>query len=206
MADQNPQSGEQQTAPPTEGQQSGEPTEGQSQEPTQQSRTPEDIEAYWKNRQSQEASAAAAREKVLRDQLAAAEARVKEGEVKASAKDAADQTEVERLRALNAELQKQMEQQAAQATAETRKAKYPNAAENLEDNILVSMDEANLAALNEKLKVNVSGGASTGTMLDANQAARPQSGASKPLDEMTSGELKAQLEAQSESFVESLKR
>lgn len=207
MAEQTaPQSGQGEATPPaTEGQTTGEQSAAQSQEvaPSRDDRTPEDVEAYWKNRQSSEAAAFAAKEKALRDEIAALSSRVKDSEVKAATKDAADQTEVERLRQLNQSLTEQLEQTQKAAVAETRKAKYPNAAENLEDGILVSMDEANLAALNEKLKVNISGG--TNTRIDANQPPRSQPGASKPSSEKTAEELKADLASMSEAFAASLK-
>lgn len=197
------------TPPATESAPAGEQQSTPPQEdvaPSRDDRSPAEVEAFWKNRQSSEAAAFAAKEQALRNEIASLSSQVKEREVKASAKDAADQTEVERLRQLNQTLNEQLEQTKQQAVAETRKAKYPDAAENLEDTVLTQMDEANLAALNARLKVNVSGGSTQGNTIDPNQAARPAAGGQKPLSEQTSEELKAQLAAQSESFVDSLKR
>ena len=186
--------GEQQSTPP------------QDVAPSRDDRSPAEVEAFWKNRQSSEAAAFAAKEQALRNEIANLTGKVKESEVKGAAKDAADQTEVERLRQMNQTLTEQLEQTKQSAVAETRKAKYPEAAENLEDSLLTQMDEANLAALNARLKVNVSGGSNQGNTIDPNQAARPAAGGQKPLNEQTSEELKAQLASQSESFVDSLKR
>jgi len=207
VADSTPQTGQGEATPPADTSEQAESQSAESQEvaPSRDDRSPEEIEAYWKKRQSQEASAFSAKEQALRQQIADLTSQVKTREVESAKKDAADQTEVERLRQMNQTLQEQMEQMQRQTVAETRKAKYPSAAENLDDTILVSMDEANLAALNEKLKVNISGGTQTNQRIDANQPARTPPGGSKPSSEKTAAELKADLEALGPAFAESLK-
>lgn len=201
MADENTsQSGEQQQ---TSDQQPTGETEGGSQESEQQNRTPEDVEAYWKNRQSQEARAAAEREKVLREQLSQAQAAAKAAEAKATGTSSAANTEVEVLRQQNENLSRELEQTKQSALIETRKAKYPFASADIDEKAIAIMDEASLAGLNEKLKPT----GSSGTRIDPSQAGRPTSGgAPKALNEKTAAELRADLAAQSGEWAEAIKR
>lgn len=193
------------TTPPTDGKPAETP-DAKLPEPPNPARTSvEEVEAYWKNRQSQEASAHSVREQVLREQVATLEGTAKATRVDEARDTAANQTEVQRLTAENTALREQNSADKAAALTETRKAKYPFAAENIDASTLGQMDEANLAGLNEKLKPSSTGGISPTAIMDANAAGRPTPSASKPLSEKTREELMSDLKAQGPAFVESFR-
>lgn len=131
--------------------------------------TPEHIESYWRNRFSQADRAHAAETKALREQVAGGTA--KQAETNAEANPLAD--EVKRLtEALQAE------------RTNTRRARYPNAAQALGEEYLATIDEARLAGLNEALSASVA------PRVDANNPARKVS-APKQSSEMSRDELLA---------------
>lgn len=188
---------------PSDGQQTGD-TGSQSQGEAQESRSPTDIEAYWKNRQSQEASAAAAREKVLREEVENLKIQVAASQAKDSKTKDAQSSETDLLRQKVGALEQELQDTRQAAVRDTRKAKYPFAAADLDDNVIALMDEANLAALNVKLAPS---GNSNFTIIDPSQAGRtPPTGATnKALRDKTTEELKADLKALGPDFVQQIR-
>jgi hypothetical protein len=151
-------------------------SEGQAEAETSGASTPEDIEAYWRKRFSNSDKAHAAEAKVLREQLAALQSG-KATEVASAESGAKEMTD------MVSRLQADLAAERAARVIDTRKAKYPAAAQALGDEVIVQMDEARLAGLNESLTV-------TAPRVDANNPARRMSG-SKPIEDMTSEEVKA---------------
>ena len=143
--------------------------------------TPEDIEAYWRNRISGSDKAHAAAEKVLRDQLAAAQGK--------PAQAASADGDVTAYRDLAKQLQTELEQERLARVTDTRTAKYPAAAEALGDTALIAqMDEARLASLNESLRQDTY----APRPVDTNNPQRVVKGP-KALADMSIEELKAHL-------------
>jgi len=87
--------------------------------------TPEDIEAYWRNRISGSDKAHAAAEKVLRDQLAAAQGK--------TAQAAPTSDDATAYKELATRLQTELETEKAARVTDTRSLKYPAAAQALGD-------------------------------------------------------------------------
>jgi len=164
--------------------------------------TPEDIEAYWRNRQSGSDKAHSEETRVLREQLAVAQAAA---DAKVEAGASSDDV-VGELRRQNADLQQQVKQTEAQRLVDTRRAMYPAAAEALADNQLVaSMDEGRLAALNVKLtdEANPPPGA---PLMDGNNPARPGNAPPKRLSDMSADELKGVMEQGSAQWLDEVRR
>jgi hypothetical protein len=112
-----------------------------------ETRSPEEIEAIWKNRVSQKDRAHAAEAKALRERAEAAEAKAaRTAEAEAEGSSDADQ-----WKAKYEASQKAVEQERTERLIEVREAKYPMAAEALEPEVLAKMDEGKLAALNARL-------------------------------------------------------
>lgn len=141
--------------------------------------TPEDIEAYWRNRISGSDKAHAAAEKVLRDQLAAAQGK--------TAQAAPTSDDATAYKELATRLQTELETEKAARVTDTRSLKYPAAAQALGDPVLIAqMDEARLASLNESLRQDAR------RPVDPNNPGRVVKGP-KALAEMSIEELKAHL-------------
>lgn len=142
--------------------------------------TPEDIEAYWRNRQSKEQIAHNAEAKVLRDQLAALQGK--------TAQTAAAPADDAVYKELATRLQTELEQERAARITDTRMAKYPAATQALGDpGLIAAMDEGRLASLNESLRQDP-----PPRGVDLNNPQRVMKGP-KSLNEMTTEELKAHL-------------
>ena len=143
--------------------------------------TPEDIEAYWRNRISGSDKAHAAAEKVLRDQLAAAQGK--------TAQAAPTSDDATAYKELATRLQTELETEKAARVTDTRSLKYPAAAQALGDPVLIAqMDEARLASLNESLRQDTY----APRPVDTNNPQRVVKGP-KALADMSIEELKAHL-------------
>jgi hypothetical protein len=147
--------------------------------------TPEEIEAEWRNRISKSDKAHAAEARVLREQLAAAQA--------AKAPEGAQPSgDVKEMADLVKRLQQEVETERAGRAIDARKSKYPAASQALGDEVLAQMDEARLAALDASLD----GDARTPRRVDLNNPARTRPAGSKSPDDMTIEELRAYLRTQ----------
>jgi hypothetical protein len=158
--------------------------------------TPEDIEAYWRKRFSNSDKAHAEETRVLRQRLAALEAQ---------AQATPGSTPPPELEARYQQMVKELQQKVAETersrVVDTRRAKYPAAAENLgDDAVIAAMDEARMAALNERLTLEA-----PTRRIDANNPAKSAAGLPKQLSEMTADELRARLEQSSNEYANALR-
>jgi hypothetical protein len=112
-----------------------------------EARSPEEIEAIWKNRVSKKDAAHDAEVKALRENLAAAE---KRATAKAAA-EAADASEADQWKARAEAAEAQVQQERQDHIREVRSTKYPHAAEALDPDVIAAMDEGKLASLNSRL-------------------------------------------------------
>lgn len=165
-------------------QQSSQP-ESQAPAPDQQQQdssgevTPEAIEQFWRNRQSQSDKAHAAEAAALRERIQQLEQSSSTGP-----RTAGDQSEDSN--ALIEQLRSQLAEEKQLRVTETRAAKYPYAAEALDEVALSQMDEGKLANINQRLAPPSFG-------VDRNNPARSRDGGQKPISEMSTQELKEHL-------------
>lgn len=174
------------------------PTEPAGDPPT--SLSVEELNAQWQHRVSQNDKAHAAEMKALRDQLSAKERA--EADARRAGEEArrAGMSEAERVAAERDALRQELEQERAQRVIDTRKAKYPHIAADLDDQAIAVMDEGRLAALDARLS---GGTAEPPSLIDPNSAGRPAPSSTK-IEEKTSEQLKADLRAQGDSFAKEL--
>lgn len=150
--------------------------------------TVEEANAYWQKRMSGKDRAAAAAEQVLREQLAAAEAKANAATTSAGQPAEGGNAEAEQLR-------KELEQERRGRAIDARKAKYPAAAAGLSDEMIAVADEAKLAALQERLADE------PGNFIAPTGPRRPAApAAGKSLDEKSVAELEADLRAASPGY------
>lgn len=149
-----------------------------------QTRTPEQVEAEWQAKQSALGRQHAATEKNLRDRIAALEA-----ESKASGSRTDAENDV--IKQENEALRKQLAEQATAHVMSLRQARYPAAAEALDKDAFVAMDEAKLAGLEARLTPEAPPQAASAVVL----ASTPPRDVTppKPASEKTSEELKRDL-------------
>jgi len=141
--------------------------------------TPEEVEAFWKNRQSNSDKAHAAEAAALREQISSLTGAAKSAPTTGQSADST---------AIVEGLQKQLAEEKQLRVVDTRAAKFPNAAKALgDDTVLAQMDEGRLASLNESLSPTAP------PRFDTNNPARQMAAGTKPLDQMTTDELKAHL-------------
>lgn len=176
--------------------------ETQQQPETSGESTPEAVEGYWRNRQSGSDKAHSEETRVLREQLATAQAAAKANVTTEQGGNEA----VAALQQQNRELQQQVQASESQRITDTRRAMYPNATEALADNQLISqMDEARLAALNTRL-TEEQGTAPPTTRVDANNPGKGSTAPPKRLSDMSTDELKQTLEDSSAAWVETIRQ
>ena len=169
--EQESQSSTEEQKPPTE-------PVAESQDEVSGESTLADVEAHWRKRVSNSDKMHAAENKVLRQQLEAAN-KSQPTESGSSGEDGSKAT----IETLTKQLAEQTEGRKVDALG----AKYPKAAEALGDgNVLASMDEARLAKLNESLTIEQP----TPLNVDPNNPPRA-TGGSKPFSEMSVKELGA---------------
>jgi hypothetical protein len=166
-------------------------------EGSQQEATVEQVEAEWRNRVSQKDRAHAAEAKTLRQQIAALEAEAKASDGRTASEQDAVKLENERLR-------KQLAERDIAYALAVRKAKYPGAADALDPEVFVAMDEAKLAGLESRLTPGAleEGPLATRTMVPA--TAPRTTAVPKPLSEKTSAELEADLARLAPDFLRQL--
>lgn len=165
------------------------PVEGAAPEEDQQPKGPQTVEeanAYWQKRMSGKDRADAEEKRVLREALAAAEARSAATAAASSNGQPATGPDPEVAR-----LQRELEQERQNRVIDTRKAKYPQAAANMSDEALAVMDEAKLAGLNARLDDGDLGG----TFIAPTSPKRPAVTPKKPDSEKTVAELQDELRA-----------
>lgn len=178
-----------QTASPTEGGEQGDTTEVVS----SGAQSVEEVEAFWRNRMSGKDKADAAEKKALREQIAALES-----QQKASPQQGGDDPREAEI----ARLKQELEQTKVMSAIETRKAKYPFAADSLDDDTLARMDEARLAGLNARLGTEAEP-QRKGSYSDPNAAQRRTQTATPPT-EKSPDDLKSDLRKYSPGFVNDL--
>ena len=161
----------------------------------QATRTPEQVEAEWQARQSALGRQHAAETQALRAQVAALEASQKDSSQRTVAENDAIKTELENTKRQLVETQRT-------ALVQTRAARFPNAADALEPDVLAAMDEAKLAGLEARLAPQVSPSAPP---LASSTPAKGSS-AAKPLSEKSIAELEADLKRYGPQFEKELGR
>lgn len=191
-----------------EGQPSGAPpagTEASQPEPqgsTTEGRSPEEVEEFWKRRQSAEAAAFAEKERVLREENTKLQRDLEAKRAAEAGAAAKDQTEVGRLQAELKAAKDALVAEQTRSTIEVRKAKYPEAATSVGDAI-AHFDEADLAALNARL-AGATGAPTPPPRIDPNTPGRPANGAAQPQTERSIEELKGDLAAMGPAFAAEL--
>lgn len=154
-------------------------------------RTVEQVEAEYRQRQAGKDRENAA----LRDELARYQTAEQQRTAAADAAKAAELGETEALK-------RQLAEERAGRVIDTRRARFPNAADALEDGVLAAMDESKLAALESRLvspqRAGIAG------YVDPNSPPRvPPNGIAAP---KTEADLRADLERLAPEFVTSLNR
>lgn len=126
--------------------------EGAADEVTNSQRTPEEIEAIWKNRIAGKDRAHAAEAATLRQQVEEANRRAAAAEARKQQEEEADMSEADQWKRKAEEAERRAEQVERQRVLDVRNAKYAAAAEHLDESALLAMDEAKLAALDARLR------------------------------------------------------
>lgn len=173
-----------------------EPTEAEVSEVTAtEPRTPEEIEAIWKNRVAGKDRAHAAETATLRQQLEQERRQREALENQRSAEQAGQLSEAEQWKQKAEAAEARAAEIEKQRILDVRTAKYGAAAEALDETVLVAMDEAKLAALNARLSGEE---APPAPVIDPNQPRRPT--ASAPSREKGIEELEADLKKYEPEF------
>lgn len=179
------------TSPPAE------PTEGEVAEVTNAERTPDEVEAIWKNRVAGKDRAHAAETAALREQIDGLNRQMQGRQTE----EAAQASESDQWKAKFEESERTRTEEARRHAVEIRTAKYAAAAEALDEATLGSMDEGKLAALNARL---TEGEAPPPPVVDPSSARRPTPGTSTAPRDRSIEELESDLQKQAPAFVESL--
>lgn len=163
---------------------------------TSGAKTPEEIEAYWRNRVSRKDAAHAAAERTLRDQIASLQA--KPAATGSDGQPGSGDSEAV------AALQRQLDEERAARIVDQRKGKYPAlVAQGVSDETFASSNEADLAKMNALADDT----AATGFMAPtAPRRSTTPPAAAKALHEKTKAELEADLRALSPAYAESLRQ
>jgi hypothetical protein len=165
-------------------------------------RTAEEVEAEWRRRVSGKDAAHAAEAKALRERLAELERAEAERRAKSDTERAANMTETERQRQRADDLERRLEEERQQRVVDTRKAKYPHIAAELDEPVLAAMDEGRLAALDARL--SPAGDRPTGNRIDPNSPPRPGGEPPRP-DRKSIADLKADLKREAPGWLASIK-
>jgi len=166
-----------------------------------QERTPEEIEAIWKNRVSQKDKAHAAESTALRSERDELNRRLQRMEAEAQARTQGELSEADAWKAKAEDAERRLQQTEQQRVIDVRLAKYPAAAEALDESVLGAMDEGKLAALNTRLAGE--GSPSSGP-IDPNSAPKRNPAPPKSPNDKTVAELEADLERYGPAYVGSL--
>jgi hypothetical protein len=142
--------------------------------------------------------------RVLRDQLAALQAAAAGTTAKASQTVAATSEEAARWKAAADANAKALAEERQLRIVETRAAKYPFAAESIGDpGVLVAMDEARLAGLNERLAPPAA--PTRKGVMDPNGSGRTMAAGEVPLKDKTPEQLKDDLVKYAPDWVRQIK-
>jgi hypothetical protein len=151
----------------------------------------EEVEAQWRNRMSQLDKAHNAEVEALRRTLADREAAEAKRRGELEQVRLAGLSEAERVAAERDQYKTLLEQERVGRVIDTRKARYPAAAQNLGDDVLAQMDEGRLAALETRLAGQT---VNPPSLIDPNSAVRNTTPSAPAGDgSRTSDELKADL-------------
>jgi len=176
------------------------PAPPQEPEVAPEDRTPEEVEAIWKNRIAGKDRAHAAETESLRQQLASEKAARERAEQERQTQQTSEMSESDRWKA-EAERERQRADAAEQQrVVDVRVAKFPAAAEHLEPSAMASMDEAKLAALDARLRDDL-----PVSINDPNAPRRQTPAATPPSGEKSVAELEADLKKHAPAWQESLK-
>ena len=144
----------------------------------------------WQKRMSGLQKAHNEETRVLREQLAAAQAAAAQTTQAATQETSTLSAEAQQFKRLAEEAQQALQQEKQARIVDTRAAKYPFAAESLGDpSVLAAIDEAKLAGLNARL----GGITKAPPLMDSNGAARGVPATEKPMGQKTSADLKKDL-------------
>ena len=168
---------------------------------TDSQRTPEEIEAIWKNRIAGKDRAHAAEAATLRQQVEEANRRAAAAEARKQQEDEADMSEADQWKRRAEEAERKAEAAERQRVLDVRSAKYAAASELLDEAALVSMDEAKLAALNARLSDEE---APQPSLVDPNTPRRSSSSTTAPR-ERSIAEMEEDLKRHESAFEESLR-
>ncbi len=176
-----------------------EPSDSELEGAVSTERTPEQIEAIWRNRVAGKDRAHAAEAATLRQQIADYEARLAQRTQQENAE--MSEAEREKARADAAEQQLAAERQAR--VLDVRKVKYAAAAEHLDEPTLAAMDEAKLASLNARL-TDDGEGTPPPPVMDPSSAPRRSAAPPTSAKEKSVEELEADLRKYEPEFEASL--
>lgn len=152
-------------------------------------KSPEEIEAYWRNRVSQKDRAHAAAERTLREELERLQASASTAAAASGGQSGTESAADAELRRKYEETTKALETERAARAIDQRKAKYPAlVASGVADAIFATADEASLAKLNE-----LASDEPRGTTIAPTTPRRGQPVPEKPLNEMSKAELEGKL-------------
>ena len=185
---------------PVEGSATPEGSSEEGQEPTTdeaQERTPEEIEAIWKNRVSQKDKAHNAEAQALRNQNETLKQRLERMEAEQRQKNEGDLSEADQWKAKAEDAERRAQQADQQRVIDVRLAKYPAAAEALDEAVLGSMDEGKLAALNTRLAGE---GSPPSGPIDPNSAPKRNPAPPKSAADKSVAELESDLERYGPAF------
>lgn len=175
--------------------------EGKADEVTNAQRTPEEIEAIWRNRIAGKDRAHSAETATLRQQVEEANRRAAAAEARKQQEEEAELSEAEQWKRKAEEADRRAEAAERQRVLDVRLAKYGAAAEVLDEAALVQMDEAKLAALNARLTGDE---APTPPLIDPSTPRRT-SNTTAPPRERSVAELEDDLKRHAPAFEESLR-
>jgi hypothetical protein len=165
-------------------------------------RTVEETEAEWRHRMSERDRAHNAELAQLRQNLSALQEAEKAKAEEVEAARRAKMSAEELVRDQVATLERQLEEERRGRVLDSRKARFPNIAADLDDASLAVMDEGKLAALEAKLSGRA---APPPSLIDQNSAARNGTGspANAP-SEKTSDQLKQDLVDMAPAFAKEI--
>lgn len=179
------------------------PVDGQAPEGAPDA-SPTDEAETWEKRMSGLQRAHNEETRVLRDQLAALQAAAAGTTAKASQTVAATSEEAARWKAAADANAKALAEERQLRIVETRAAKYPFAAESIGDpGVLVAMDEARLAGLNERLAPPAA--PTRKGVMDPNGSGRTMAAGEVPLKDKTPEQLKDDLVKYAPDWVRQIK-
>lgn len=172
---------------------------GETETALDQSLSAAELDEQWRNRMSQRDKAHAAELKALRERNEATERSLQEFRTRQEQQRLAGMSEAERVAAERDQLRQELEAERQARVIDTRKARFPHIAAELDDQSIAVMDEGKLAALNTRLSVNPAS-VEPPSLIDPNSAARTMANPPTAPGEKSSEALKADLAAMGPAF------